>query len=114
MLFARKKTLLTETLQTIGSLAHARSGDKGDKVNIGVLARSSADYERLKQVLTAEKVKEFFADVCKGPVLRYELDNLEALNFVLHETLSGGATLSLRSDAQGKTFAARLLSMACQ
>ena len=92
-------------------IAHARSGDKGDKVNIGVIARRDGDFDFLRTALTAERVKEYFKDICKGSVVRYELPNIGALNFVLDSALDGGGTVSLRSDAQGKTYAAALLRM---
>ena len=88
----------------------ARSGDKGDMVNIGVIARSEKAYQFIKQTLTTEYVKELFKDLCKGKVTRFELDNLLALNFLLDESLDGGGTKSLMIDAQGKTFASALLN----
>ena len=88
----------------------ARSGDKGDMANIGVIARSSIIYGFIKEKLTVNLVKSMFADHCKGKVLRYELENLESLNFLLEESLDGGGTKSLMIDAQGKTFAQALLN----
>jgi len=88
----------------------ARSGDKGDTANIGVIARSEKLYDFIRHYLTAEKVKEMFAEICMGDVKRYELDNLNALNFLLHQSLDGGGTKSLMIDAQGKTFASALLN----
>ncbi len=88
----------------------ARSGDKGDTANVGVIARNKAIYEFLKDYLTAEKVKVMFSDLCKGKVIRYELDNLMALNFLLEESLNDGGTKSLMIDAQGKTYASALLN----
>lgn len=88
----------------------ARSGDKGDTVNIGVLARSSAIYQFLKTELTSEKVAKMFSGIAKGKVSRFEIDNLMALNFLLEEALDGGGTKSLMIDAQGKTFASALLN----
>ena len=88
----------------------ARSGDKGDMVNIGVVARSAKIYEFLKEHLTAAYVKDLFEGLCKGPVTRYELDNIESLNFLLDHSLDGGGTKSLMIDAQGKTFAPALLN----
>ena len=93
------------------SIAYARSGDKGDSANIGVAARSEAAYEFLRLALTADVVAEYYKGLCKGPVIRYELPNLRALNFVLKEALGGGGTLSLRVDHQGKTLAQGLLRM---
>ena len=93
------------------NLAHTRSGDKGDKCNIGVIARRPEYYAILVRELTAERVKRHFGDWCKGPVERYELPNLEALNFVLNRALDGGALASLRLDTQGKTYGLALLRM---
>lgn len=87
-----------------------RSGDKGDTVNVGVLARSEEIYQYLKHDLTAKKVKEMFGGLTKGKVTRFEIDNLMALNFLLEESLDGGGTKSLMIDAQGKTFASALLN----
>jgi hypothetical protein len=92
-------------------LAHARSGDKGNNSNIGLVARTPEYYEVLKREVTAERVKRHFAGICLGAVERFELPNIHALNFVLHDSLDGGGTLSLRTDAQGKTHAATLLMM---
>ncbi len=92
-------------------IAHARSGDKGDTVNVGVIARRPEVYPFLKKVLTPERVKEHFAGLCKGRVERFEMDNIGALNFLLHGSLGGGGTKSLQTDAQGKTFAAAMLRM---
>ena len=92
-------------------LAIARSGDKGDAANIGVIALAPEAWPVLRDRLTTERVKEHFRFVCHGPVERYELPNLLALNFLLHGSLGGGGTVSLMLDAQGKTFAARLLML---
>ncbi|MGE5401330.1 MAG: hypothetical protein ACM3S2_13090 [Ignavibacteriales bacterium] len=92
-------------------LAHGRSGDKGDAANIGIIAYDDEGYKTIRECLTAEKVKEHFKGICFGEVERYELPNLRALNFLLHETLGGGGTVSLKHDAQGKTLAAALLRM---
>jgi len=92
-------------------IAHGRSGDKGDAANIGIIAYDDKGYEILKKHLTAEKVKKHFTGICKGNVDRYELPNIRALNFMLHNTLGGGGTVSLKHDAQGKTLAAALLRM---
>jgi hypothetical protein len=92
-------------------IAHARSGDKGDTANIGLIARESRFYPILVREVTIERVKAHFGRLCKGNVERYELPNLGALNFLLHESLGGGGTLSLRTDAQGKTFSTALLRM---
>ena len=92
-------------------LAHARSGDKGDTVNVGVIAKNQKDYELLKGYLTEKRVKEHFGEMVKGKVERFELPNLWALNFLLHEALDGGGTVSLMTDAQGKTFSTAMLRM---
>lgn len=92
-------------------LAHARSGDKGDTANVGLVALSEEIYPLLAREVTAERVKKHFAGICKGEVERFELPNLGALNFLLHESLGGGGTLSLMTDAQGKTFSTALLRM---
>jgi hypothetical protein len=92
-------------------IAHARSGDKGSHINIGLIARREDFYPILLREVTAERVKEFFAEFCKGEVLRYELPNLCALNFLLKESLKGGGTLNLRLDSQGKSLGMMLLRM---
>jgi hypothetical protein len=92
-------------------LAHARSGDKGDTANVGVVAFQDEIYPILVREVTEEKVKEHFGAMVKGEVERFELPNLKALNFLLHESLGGGGTLSLMTDAQGKTFSTALLRM---
>ena len=92
-------------------LAHARSGDKGDTANIGLIALQDKIYPLLVREVTAERVKRHFEGICKGEVERFELPNLGALNFLLHESLGGGGTLSLMTDAQGKTFSTALLRM---
>ena len=92
-------------------LAHARSGDKGDTANVGIIALDPANYPLLVREVTAERVKAHFGDMVKGDVERFELPNLNALNFLLHGSLGGGGTLSLMTDAQGKTFSTALLRM---
>jgi len=92
-------------------IAHARSGDKGDTVNVGVIARRPEFYEFLREHLTVERVKAHFGELVKGDVVRFELPNLHALNFLLHEALGGGGTVSLMTDAQGKTYSTALLRM---
>jgi len=92
-------------------LAHARSGDKGDAGNVGVIARRAEWYPIIAQALTTERVKEHFTGICHGPVERFELPNLWALNFLLHNTLGGGGTVSLKLDAQGKTLSSAMLRM---
>jgi hypothetical protein len=92
-------------------LAHARSGDKGDTANIGIIALKEEFYPLLVREVTADRVKKHFQGICRGQVERFELPNLGALNFLLHESLGGGGTLSLMTDAQGKTFSTALLRM---
>jgi hypothetical protein len=92
-------------------ICHGRSGDKGDAANIGLIAYKKEDYELIKREVTAKRVKEFFAGICEGEVERYEMPNINALNFILHNTLGGGGTVSLKLDAQGKTLASALLKM---
>ena len=92
-------------------LAHARSGDKGDTANVGVIALKEEFYPLLVREVTAQRVKEHFGAMVKGDVERFELPNLKALNFLLHESLGGGGTLSLMTDAQGKTFSTALLRL---
>ena len=92
-------------------IAHARSGDKGDCANIGLIALRPEDYPALVKQVTAERVKEHFRELCRGRVERFELPNLNALNFLLYQALDGGGTVSLRTDAQGKTLSGALLRM---
>jgi hypothetical protein len=92
-------------------IAHGRSGDKGDAANVGIIAYNDENYEIIKKYLTIEKVKNHFSGICLGKVERFELPNLRALNFILHNALGGGGTVSLKHDAQGKTLAAALLRM---
>jgi hypothetical protein len=92
-------------------LAHARSGDKGDTANVGVIALKPDWYALLARELTVERVTRHFAGVIDGPVERFELPNLSALNFLLHGALDGGGTLSLKTDAQGKVFSTAMLRM---
>jgi hypothetical protein len=95
----------------LSRIAHTRSGDKGDTCNIGVIALDERHYPLLVREVTPERVKRHFGELVQGPVERYELPNLGALNFVLHGALGGGGSISLRTDAQGKTFGAALLSL---
>ena len=95
----------------LDEIAHARSGDKGDASNVGLIAETPELYRLLLEQVTAERVKEHFREVCRGPVQRYELPNILALNFILHDSLGGGGTESLKNDAQGKTHAQGLLQM---
>jgi hypothetical protein len=92
-------------------IASARSGDKNDVCNIGVMAKDSRYYDVLKQHLTAEKVKAHFGDLIKGNVVRYDWDSIESLNFVCHGALDGGASRSMRMDTLGKNFSSHLLRM---
>lgn len=92
-------------------LAHARSGDKGDTANVGLIALREEGYPVLVREVTAERVKQHFRGIVHGAIERFELPNLGALNFLLHESLGGGGTLSLMTDAQGKTFSTALLRM---
>ncbi len=92
-------------------IASARSGDKNDICNIGVMARKPEHYPTLKKYLTAELVKTHFKGLIKGKVIRYEWDALESLNFVCHEALDGGASSSMRMDNLGKNFSSHLLRL---
>jgi hypothetical protein len=92
-------------------IAHARSGDKGDTANVGVIAMRSEWYPLIARELTRERVARHFDGMIEGEVERYELPNLDALNFLLHGALGGGGTLSLKTDAQGKVFSTALLRM---
>jgi hypothetical protein len=92
-------------------LAHARSGDKGDTANVGVIALEPEYYPVLVAQLTTERVREHFRGICLGDVERFELPNLGALNFLLHNSLGGGGTVSLKTDAQGKTLSTAMLRM---
>ena len=95
----------------LSRIAFARSGDKGDTANVGVIALAPEAYEHLVTQVSPERVKSHFAGVCRGHVERFELPNLFALNFLLHESLGGGGTVSLMLDAQGKTFGAGILAL---
>jgi hypothetical protein len=92
-------------------IAHARSGDKGDTANVGVIALEPRWYEVLEEFVTRNRVADHFRGMIEGPVDRFELPNLKALNFLLHGALDGGGTLSLKTDAQGKVFSTALLRM---
>lgn len=96
---------------TLYRLAHGRSGDKGDTVNVGVIARRPDWYPLIREQVTPERVKAHFGALVKGDVERFELPNIHALNFLLHGALDGGGTVSLMTDAQGKTFSTALLRM---
>ncbi len=103
----------TPALRRVGllHLAHARSGDKGDTANVGLIALKPEYYPLLEQVVTAQRVADHFRGIITGPVERFALPNLNALNFLLHGALGGGGTLSLKTDAQGKVFSTALLRM---
>lgn len=92
-------------------IAHSRTGDKGNIVNISVIVYHAEDYPFLLNFLTAERVKVFFSDIVKGEVIRYEIPSIGAFNFVLHGALGGGVTRSLALDAHGKSFSSALLAM---
>lgn len=96
---------------TLDQLAYARSGDKGDGSNVGVVANSPEIYDYLVETLTPERVKSHFAGICLGSVERFEAPNLLALNFLLHDSLGGGGSASMKTDAQGKTHGLGLLLM---
>ena len=96
---------------TLGQIAHARSGDKGSNSNIGLAFYSTEVYEWAKIHLTGEVVKKHFQSIVKGDVVRFELDNLLAFNFILENSLGGGGSMSLLNDAQGKTHGQALLIM---
>ena len=89
-------------------IAHSRTGDKG---NISLIVYNEKDYSLIKEKVTAEKVKNFFSDIVKGEVIRYEMDNLCALNFVMYDALGGGVTRSLAIDKHGKSLSSALLEM---
>jgi hypothetical protein len=92
-------------------IAHARSGDKGDTANVGLIALKPEWYSVLEQYVTVELVGEHFRGIIQGDVVRYELPNIGALNFLLHGALDGGGTLSLKTDAQGKVYSTALLRL---
>ena len=95
----------------LGQIASARSGDKGSSANIGVIARSAKGYEFLRDTLTAQRIESYFKSLGIGTVVRYELPNLGALNFILPNILDGGGSVSMRIDAQGKALGQILLEM---
>lgn len=99
----------SDTIRRVFDLAYGRAGDKGDIANVSVIARSPDAYAELKARLTAERVRRFLGPLVSGEVVRHELDNIEALNFVLHGALDGGATRSLRLDPLGKSLAGAVL-----
>ncbi len=95
----------------LAEIAHARSGDKGDGSNVGLIADSPAAYEVIRREVTVTRVKAHFREVCHGEVERFDVPNLLALNFLLHDSLGGGGTESLKNDAQGKTHGQGLLQL---
>ena len=95
----------------LGDIAYARSGDKGPNANVGVIFKDKEGYEWGIDNLTEETVKDYFADIVKGPIVRYSLPNLHALNFILNDSLEGGGSETLINDAQGKTFGQAILMM---
>ena len=102
---------MTSTKLALSSIAHGRSGDKGNHANVAVIAYTDAGFAWLRQHLTAEKVAAYFAPLGPSRVERYEAANVRGLNFMLYDVLAGGASQSLRSDTQGKTLALALLRM---
>lgn len=92
-------------------IAHGRSGDKGDTSNVCVFARDAKDYPLIKRLVTVERVREHFGDMVKGDIVRYEVDSVHGLNFVMREALGGGATLSLRLDSLGKSMGSAFMRM---
>lgn len=92
-------------------IAHSRTGDKGNTSNISLIAYREEDYEKLKNAVTAEKVKAFFSDIVTGDVVRYELPNISALNFIMYGALGGGVTRTLAHDMHGKGLSAAILDM---
>lgn len=95
----------------VHDLAHARSGDKGNTSNVAVIAYDDAGYERIRRQLTSERMMDAYAHLAKGPITRYEIPKLRALNFVIEKALAGGVTRSLRLDPHGKTFSAIALTI---
>jgi hypothetical protein len=98
-------------MKTIGDIAFARSGDKGNRATLSVIARNLADYPLLERALTAERVRAWYRDHVRGAVERYPLPHLGAVHFVLHEALAGGVTRSLALDAHGKTLSSAILDL---
>ena len=97
--------------RVLGDIAYARSGDKGPNVNVGVIFKNAVDYKKALGSLTEKVVRLYFGDMVKGDVVRYELPNLNALNFILNDSLEGGGSETLINDAQGKTFGQAILMM---
>jgi hypothetical protein len=98
-------------MKTLADIAHARSGDKGNHANIAIIAHQESHYPWLRDFLTVERVARWFAGMAPSRIVRFEAQNLHALNFVLHDVLAGGASQSLRIDTQGKTLGLALLRM---
>jgi len=98
----------------LARIAHGRSGDKGDTVNCGIIARKPEYYPVIAEQVTADRVKDHFGKFCNGTVTRYDLPKIHAFNFVLTQALGGGGTASLRLDPQGKTYAAALMRIRVQ
>ena len=96
---------------TLDQIAHARSGDKGDGSNVGLIAYTDAGFALIRDAVTADRVKAHFHAICHGEVERFEVPNLKALNFLLHDSLGGGGSESVKTDAQGKTHGQALLRM---
>ena len=92
-------------------IAHSRGGDKGDISNLSLIPYNESDYEKLKEKVTAEMVKEYFSELCHGEVTRYEVPGIYSLNFVMNKALGGGVLKSLPQDKPGKTYSAALLEM---
>ena len=95
----------------LSQVAYARSGDKGDGSNVGVVAYTPQGYELIREQLTSDRIKKHFHEICFGAIDRYEAPNLMALNFILHDSLGGGGSESLKTDAQGKTHGLGILMM---
>ena len=92
-------------------IAHGRSGDKGDTSNVCVFARKPEYYEIIKREVTPENLKEYFGDMVKGDIIRYDVETLNGMNFVMHHALGGGATMSLRLDSLGKSMGSAVMRM---
>ncbi len=105
------KYLLAINEIKLSQIAHARSWDKGDGSNVGLIAYTDDGYEIIREQVTADRVKAHFHKICLGEVVRYEIPNLKALNFILHDSLGGGGTESVKTDAQGKTHGMGLLRL---
>ena len=95
----------------VHDIAHARSGDKGNTSNVAVIAYDAAGWDRIRRQLTTQRVMTAFAHLAQGPITRYEVPNLHALNFVIENALAGGVTRSLRLDPHGKTLSALMLGI---